>query len=163
MFSIRATRKVLTAMKAAPVKEPPAPTTVLRDWYVNVTNDGLVLCVSEKTLLPVVLPREALGAIAIELPRALATVLDKLGVGRAAIERERFAMAQSTVSTTASRRVVGFLNEFAFMMEATHEHPRSLLQTSLDLAHTPCNASSAKLVTWPDAATLAAFNTRSLE
>jgi hypothetical protein len=74
-------------------------------------------------------------------------------------------MAQSVVSTTASRRVVGFLNEFAFMMEAgdDEERPRSWIETSLELAHTPCNASSAKLVTWPDDATLAAFNTRSLE
>ncbi|MDP3273888.1 MAG: hypothetical protein Q8Q09_01750 [Deltaproteobacteria bacterium] len=150
-------------MKAAPLKEPPTPTTVLGDWYANVTHDGLILCVSEKTLLSMVLPREALSAIAIELPRALTKVLDKLGVDRAAIERERFAMAQSTVSTTASRRVVGFLNEFAFMIEAMREHhgPRSLLQTSLDLAHTPCNAGSA-LVTWPNEATQAAFTQRSI-
>ncbi len=165
MFSIRATRKLLTAMRATPLKEPPAPTTVLGDWYVNVTNDGLVLCVSEKTLLPVVLPREALSALAIELPRALAAVLDALGIERAAIERERFEMALSTVSTTANRRVVGFLNEFALMMEATsdHERPRSLLETSVYLAHTPCNASVTKLVTWPDAATRAAFDSRPLE
>lgn len=160
MFCLRATRKLLTAMKAAPLEAPPPPTTVLGDWYANVTPDGLVLCVSEKTLLPVVLPHEAIGAIAIELPRALATILRELGVPPAAVERERFAMAQSTVSTTADRRVVGFLNEFAFLME--HERPRSLLQAALELADTPCNASSTKRVTWPNAATRDAFGIRSL-
>jgi hypothetical protein len=165
VYSIRATRKLLTAMRAAPLRPPPAPTTVLGDWYVNVTNDNLVLSVSEKTLLPVVLPCEALSALASELPRALALVLDALGIERAAIERERFEMARSAVSTTANRRVVGFLNEFAIMMQATSDHrrPRSLLETSVYLAHTPCNASAAKCVTWPDAATRAAFGFRTLE
>jgi hypothetical protein len=101
VYSIRATRKLLTAMRAAPLKAPPAPTTVLGDWYVNVTNDNLVLRVSEKTLLPVVLPREALSALASELPRALALVLDALGIERAAIERERFEMARSVSSTNS--------------------------------------------------------------
>jgi hypothetical protein len=82
VFTLRATRKLLTTIKAKPAKEPPASTTVLGDWYANVTNDGIILCVSEKTLLPVVLPREAIRAITVELPRALATVLDKLGVDK---------------------------------------------------------------------------------
>lgn len=165
VFTLRATRRLLTAMNAAPSDEPPPPSTLLGDWYANATNDSLVICVSERTLLPVVLPREALSAIVLELPRALAMVLEELGVDRAAIERERFAMVQSAVSTTANRRVVGFLNEFAFMLEAMRERPprRSLLQTSLHLAHTPCNASSAKLVSWPDAATRAAFDAASLQ
>ena len=165
MFTLRATRKLLTAMEAAPAKEPPTPTTVLGDWYAKLADDGLILCVSERTLLPVVLPRETLGAITRALPQALAAVLDKLGVDRAAIERERFAMAQSAVSTTASRRVVGFLNDFAFAIEAMYEdtHRRPLLETSLELAHTPCHASSAKRLVWPDAATKAAFNASSLE
>ncbi|MFN0064323.1 MAG: DUF6933 domain-containing protein [Myxococcaceae bacterium] len=157
MFTLRATRKLLALMVAKPESAPSPPTTVLGDWYANVTTRGLILCVSEKTLLPVVLPGERLRALARELPRALGAVLDSLGVDKTAIERERFAMAQSAVSTTASRRIVGFLNEFGVMMEAGRDDHRSPLEVALDLAHTPCNASSSKLVTWPDHATRAAF------
>jgi hypothetical protein len=156
MFTLRATRKLLALMTVTPLKAPPAPTTALGDWYANVTDDGTILCVSEQTLLPVVLPREALPTLATELPRALSLVLAKLGVDEAAIQRERFAMAQVAVSTTASRRVLGFLKEFAFMLEVAHEGT-SLLDRSLRLAHTPCNASSRN-VTWPDEATRAAFS-----
>lgn len=158
MFTLRATRKLLALMKAKPESVTLPPTTVLGDWYANVTNDGLILCVSEKTLLPVVLPGSALRTLTTDLPRAMALVLDVLGVDKAAIERERFAMAQAAVSTTASRHVVGFLNEFAFMMESTPDERRSLVEVAVDLAHTPCNASSAKLVTWPDQATREAFS-----
>jgi hypothetical protein len=158
MYTIRATHKLLTLMKATPEMNPPTPTTILGDWYVNVTDYGLIICISEKTLLPVLLPREALCTIATELPRALAAILDKLGIDRAAIERERFAMGNSLVSTTASRRLLGFLNDFARMMEPSpdYEGHSSLLKASIWLANTPCNASSPN-ATWPNAATKAAF------
>ncbi|MGC4068698.1 MAG: hypothetical protein QM784_29410 [Polyangiaceae bacterium] len=142
-------------MTATPLKAPTAPTTILGDWYANVTDDGHILCVSEQTLLPIVLPREALPSLATELPRAVSMVLAKLGVDEAAIQRERFAMAQVAVSTTASRRVLGFLKEFAFLLEAAQEGA-SLIDRSLWLAHTPCNASSRDAM-WPDEATRAAF------
>lgn len=156
MFTLRATRKLLAQMKAEADPAPQPPTTVLGDWYANVTGDGLILCVSERTLLPVILPGEAIRGLTTELPRAIAVVLDRLDVDKAAIERERFAMAQSSVSVTANRRVVGFLNEFAFMLD-TDARRGSWIEASMALARTPCNASSSKLVTWPDQATRAAF------
>ncbi|MEN9797376.1 MAG: hypothetical protein RL653_1072 [Pseudomonadota bacterium] len=156
MFTLRATRKLLAQMKAKPERAPQPPTTVLGDWYANVTGDGLILCVSERTLLPVILPGEAIRGLTTELPRALAVVLDRLDIDKAAVERERFAMAQSSVSVTANRRVVGFLNEFAFMLDVDLRRG-SCVDASMALARTPCHASSSRLVTFPDQATRAAF------
>jgi hypothetical protein len=59
MFSLRCTRKLLGKLKVKPDPSPPAPTTRLGDWYANALNVGdhrLVLCTSERTLLPVLVP-----------------------------------------------------------------------------------------------------------
>lgn len=158
MFTLRATRKLLTRMNASPDPAPAPPTTILGDWYAHLAPGGLVVCVSETTLLPVVLSEDALPALRTELPRAVASVLGALGIDEDAISRERFAMAKSTVSTTANRRVVGFLNEFAFLIETELEYEphRSLPEIALRLAQTPCNASSPNVI-WPDRATRSAF------
>ena len=63
MFTLRGTKKLLARLRMKPdVQAPPSPTR-LGDWYADTLNLGrerLVLCVSELTLLPVVVP--ALGA-----------------------------------------------------------------------------------------------------
>ncbi|GEM_PF-2377023 len=63
MFTLRCTKKLLTRLKVKPDPRPPPPTTKLGDWCADVLNMGrerLVLCVSELTLLPVIVP--AIGA-----------------------------------------------------------------------------------------------------
>ena len=63
MFTLRCTKKLLTRLKVKPDLQPPPSTTKLGDWYADTLNLGrerLVLCVSELTLLPVVVP--AIGA-----------------------------------------------------------------------------------------------------
>jgi hypothetical protein len=59
MFTLRCTARLLKRMKVAPLVACPEPTTHLGDWYANLIHVGrqqLVLAVSEKTLLPVVVP-----------------------------------------------------------------------------------------------------------
>jgi hypothetical protein len=156
VITIRATRRLLDALKVRPTKALPEPTTKLGNWYATVLRlkvGDFLICVSERTLLPVALPISALPNLASELSKALAAVLTGLGIGRDLIEQERFAMAQVSFSTTASRQVVGFMNEFAFMMSVRLEEERrvSMTELSLWLAGTPCQR------VFPDEATQELF------
>jgi hypothetical protein len=156
VFTIRGTRRLLHALKVKPTKAPPEPTTKLGNWYANLLpleSGDFLICVSEKTLLPVPLPISALSNLPVELSKALAPVLSALGVGPDLIGQERFAMGQCSFSTTASRQVVGFMNEFAFMMSVRLEEERrvSMTELSLWLAETPCK------ICFPDKATQELF------
>lgn len=156
MFTIRSTRRLLDRLKVSPVKTPETPSTRLGDWYGNLLQLDVgeyIVCVSEKTLLPVVLPVAALSNIGQALSKALVPVLTGLGIKKKLIEQERFAMAQSTFGTTASRHIVGFMNEFAFMASTRlSEEPTPLTELSLWLAETPCR------MCFPDQATQELFS-----
>lgn len=88
MLTLRCTKKLLTRMKVKPDLQPPPSTTKLGDWYADVLNMGrerLVLCVSQRTLLPVVAP--AAGAatdLDAKLARGLRETLEALNVPKAA-------------------------------------------------------------------------------
>jgi hypothetical protein len=155
VFTIRSTRRLLDALKVRPEKTVPEPTTRLGNWYANLLPfeaGDFLLCVSEKTLLPIALPVSALPNLPQELSKALLPVLTGLGIERGFIEQERFAMAQAAFSTTANRHVVGFMNEFAFMMSVRlAEESTPLTELSLWLAGTPCK------MCFPDRATQELF------
>lgn len=74
---------------------------------VNVGRKPFILCVSEVTLLPVVL--EAAGAneeVPARLAAAVAQVPVGVGVGGNAAQAEADAMSEASYATTASRRVL---------------------------------------------------------
>ncbi len=142
MLTLRCTKKLLTRLRVKPDLQPPPSSTKLGDWYADVLNMGrerLVLCVSERTLLPVVVP--ASGAeLRTKLVDGLRQTLMALGAPTAVIDAELNHMQDVTLSKTASRAVLGSMNEFQFM--ARHfrvRDPRgSLLAMGLDLADVLC-------------------------
>lgn len=98
----------------------------------------LVLCVSERTLLPVVLPAKSLASLPERLVAGIGEVLAAIGVDAAAIAAELDSMREPVFAKTANRRVLGTMNDFAFMMEAG-SGSETLLETSRFLAETPCS------------------------
>ncbi len=69
-----------------------------------------MLCLSERTLLPVVLPARELATLGTRLASAAGQVM----------------------------AAIGSMNDFAFMLAAQFDANASLLDLSLDLAETPC-------------------------
>jgi hypothetical protein len=145
MFTLRCTKKLLTRLKVKPEAAPPPSTGRLGEWYADTLNLGrerLILCVSERTLLPVII--KAAGGVA-DLParlvRGLRETLESLGAPEAAIEAEVSAMREVTLAKTASRVVLGTMNDFQLM--AGHAERRSskesLLELGLWLAQSPCS------------------------
>jgi hypothetical protein len=98
----------------------------------------LVLLVSERTLFPLVIPAREAGTLAERFPIALGRALAQLGVSRAAIDREVQAMAGPRIGKTASRQILGSMNDFRRMMMPHPWPPGSLTALSLELAEAPC-------------------------
>ena len=141
MVTIRCTQKLLRRLRLT--EDTPASTTVLGDWYANILfsrPQHLVLCVSERTLLPVVLPAKGIETLAQRLSVAVGEVLLQLGVSPGLIQRERDEMRNFTFGRTQNRRVLGSLNDFMFLL-AHYSKARpdaTLTEHALHLARTPC-------------------------
>lgn len=117
MVTLRCTRKLLRRL--AQSEQSTAPTTVLGDWYANVLfsrPQQLVLCVSERSLLPVVLPAKETNTLASRLSVAVGEMLQRLDVAPALIEREQTAMRDFAYGRTQNRRVLGSLNDLMFQL-----------------------------------------------
>lgn len=142
MVTLRFTRKLLTRIRE-PVEPSPAPPTTRRgDWYANLlfTPGGhLVLCVSERTLLPVVVSARELATLVPRFRRAVADVLRAMAIPGRDVEAEEREMAEVVFGPTASRQVLGSMGDFADAIHVARRPSESLLDLSLWLADTPCS------------------------
>jgi hypothetical protein len=159
VFVLRCTQKLLDRLSSKPDPGSGTPDTVLGDWYANLIRVGriqVVLAVSERSLLPVVVPARDGRALVQRLCEALEPILTEIGVSADEAAAERGAMQRWAVGKTANRRVLGSLNDLAFQLQVglLNFPDRPLLEQSLWLAKTPL-----KVIDYcaPDQATLAAF------
>ncbi len=141
VFALRCTQKLLDRMKVTPPANSPAPSTILGDWYANIlrfNRQQFILCVSERTLLPVLLPAVDARSAARRLPEGLFDVLKALGIPWGAIDREMHEMRDATIGRTANRIVLGIVNEFVYAAPFPLADGASLSSVALWLAETPC-------------------------
>jgi hypothetical protein len=112
----------------------------LGDWYANVWPWGveLALFVSERSLFPVVVPLAPVTTVIERFAVAFGELARVLDVD-ATPEIE--AMNEFALARTASRSVVGIMNEFAHLADYRREHDRhiDLVELSVWLARTPCS------------------------
>jgi hypothetical protein len=119
MYTLRCTQRLLDRL-GKPAIEPVEPTTVLGDWYANALNVGrlrLVLCTSERTLLTVLVPAKDLHSLPTRLASAAGRMLARLGIPSTEIAREQREMSWHQLGRTASRQILGSMNDFAFLAE----------------------------------------------
>ena len=91
MFTLRCTQKLLRRGLAESTEGAAAPTTLLGDWYANVLvtrPQHLVLCISERTLLPVIVPAKGVGMLPVRLIEALSPILAALSIPPASAQAE---------------------------------------------------------------------------
>jgi len=117
---LRCTGKLLKRF-GGPTKiaSPIEPSTRLGDWYAHLLfkRPQIVLCVSERTLLPVLVPARDAARFVPRLRDALARSLRAL-VPAALVMAETNAMADAVIGKTASRSVLGSINDFTHMLDA---------------------------------------------
>lgn len=142
MFTLRCTSKALKRLGIEPTDPVPPSTTALGDWYVNpfiTRNQRLWLCVSARSFLGLLIPmREVHGDLGRNLPGALAVHLVKLGIPFNLVEEEIRRMTEVAYGKTASRQVLGVMNEYAFMAKILFQRlGQNPGHVSLRLAETP--------------------------
>ena len=129
MVTLRCTQKLLVRLKAKPESALTLPTTKLGDWYANLLHIGrrqLVLCISERSLLPVVLIAKDSTSLPKRFVEGASWVLSRIDIPDDALRVEVSQMMPLVIGRTASRKVLGVLNEMALQLSfETERHPRS--------------------------------------
>jgi hypothetical protein len=97
---------------------PGEPLTALGRWYATVLSwrpRQLALFVHDPTLLPVLMPLAPAATVLARFPGRLAEILELHDVPRAVIVREIGALTPGCVTSTASRSIVGVMNELTHL------------------------------------------------
>jgi hypothetical protein len=121
MFTLRCTRKLLRRIDETPSSEAVAPTTVLGDWYANLLYlrpQQLVLAMNERTLLCALVPAAPAATVAERLRFGVGGLLRDIGVPEANVEAELAAMEHVAIGATASRAVLGCMNDAVYQLGA---------------------------------------------
>lgn len=146
MFVVRATKKLRDRLGPVTLQPGDAPTARLGEWYATVWfwKPQLALFVNEATLLPVVMPLAPAATLLRRFPDHLRQVLVAHDVPPAFITDELAHMREARLAPTASRSVLGIMNEFTFMAENARADslpfdPTDLMTLSKWLANTPCS------------------------
>ena len=141
MFVLRATKKLRGRIGELPRHEGEPSTTVLGDWYATALpwRPQVALLVNEKTMLPVLMPLAPAASMPARIADAVAAVLLALGRADEAVTAELEHMRTWRIAPTASRSIVGVMNEFAFLADAWRDRPthHDLVGLSVRLAATP--------------------------
>ena len=142
MYTLHCTQKLLDRIHQPVVDVLPVPTTSLGNWYAHALfwTPQVALLVNEGTLLPVLMPLAPAATLQARFPAHLAAVLKELGANLQFITGEIDAMKEAVVAKTSSRKVLGSMNEFAFLADGYRQYLESpaLLSLSLKISDTPC-------------------------
>jgi len=146
MVTLRCTRRLLRHLKVQPVEEPVPASGRLGDWYANLifTEAGdLIIFANERSLLSVAIPVwEAENLVEVFRLR-VANLLAMIGVSPHSIIEETNHLANVEFARTASRRVLGSMNEIALHYqvmaeEGSNDGPLSLSDAESELSEMPC-------------------------
>lgn len=165
MVVFRCTQKLRRRMgEAAAATESTAAKSSgrLGDWYANaisIHRRHVVLAVSGVTLLPVLIEAAPYKTITSRFVAAMGEILGALGVRDAHVAAEVDAMRDLVMAPTHNHRVLGSMNDFAWMMQGYVEYEPSLLHVALKLAESPCSPLG---MTNPREATRALFSVPTL-
>jgi len=150
MRIIHCTRKLLKELEVQTVEpgEVPSAPEGLGNWYANLLRFERRKCVlftNEKTiysfLIPAVLKKDLMNIKGLFLSH-LSYNLQYEGFGPGVIERIRREYQEIGFARTASRRVLGFMNDFAFHYEFFIERAGGLenmplMKINADINRTP--------------------------
>jgi hypothetical protein len=136
--------KLLDRLPSAivPAQDLQQPTTALGAWYATVLfwRPHVVLFVNEPTRLPLIVPFAPSGTVVARMTQTAGEVFATLGLPETFVSREITEMSMLQLTKTASRSVLGTMNDFAYLADAHREPdgPTDLIELSLRLAETPC-------------------------
>lgn len=139
MIVYRCTARLAKRLRVALADDALPSTGSLGDWYANSLNVGhsrYILCLSEPTLLPVILPARK-SEFPSRFPDYLADILTHIGVPSGLIEREVREADTPVFAKTRNRSLLGSLNDFIFSASVFLQHDDSSIEANLKLAEMP--------------------------
>lgn len=142
MILLRCTGRVLKRFDLDPVTMTLEGRCLLSPWYANLLNVGpsrYVLCMSQRTLLPIIMPQRK-GEFPMLFGRYLEPVLTAIGIPAEAAARESEAASSYAIAKTASKSMLGSMNDFTHMARRRFERTTDPLSVALELSGTPCAA-----------------------
>jgi len=137
VFTLRCTRKLLRRLGAKPSSEVVEASTVLGDWYANLLHvrpQQLVLAMNERSLLCVLVPAAPIGSLGERLCAEVGGLLTDIGVPSGSVAAELAAMEPMAIGATASRAVLGCMNDAVFQLSHRRAPGVSLRDLGLQLA-----------------------------
>ncbi len=141
MFVVHATKKVLDRCGGPSPADRPT-TTALGDWYATALfwRPHVSLFVNEPTRLPVFVRLAPAATLVSRFVNDFGVVLAAHGIDPRFIDSELAQMTEHRLEKTASRSVLGTMNDFSYLADAYREQRGvdDLVDLSLHLAHTPC-------------------------
>ena len=146
MITLRCTQKLREYLGVIPLDTPEPPTAALGDWYGNLVpsfSGELIIFVNEKSLITVAIPVWESNNLVPLFRIRVANLLGMIGVHPKDIANEISHFDQIQYSKTASRRVLGSLNDFAWHYQMMAEEVKSkadlsLSKAELKLSQLPC-------------------------
>jgi hypothetical protein len=143
VLTLHCTRKLLKHLHAVIRADSVRSTTCLGDWYANLLFTErlrLVICVSERSLLPVFVAAKDPASFVPRFQAAVQSVLRCIGVPPESLDHEAREMAKVMTGATANRSVLGSLNDLALLSRAViDEQPEiDLTMLAMEVAETPC-------------------------
>ncbi len=142
MITFRTTKKVASRLRQPSIDSVAPASNLLGDWYVNIhiiRRQHVLMLVSERTLLPVLIPAKDLQSFPSRFLPALGSILVSLSISQTKIETELRHMEKWQFAKTVSRQVLGSMNDFAHMLDAHFESNESLEKLAIELAESPCS------------------------
>lgn len=138
-MTLRCTRKLLKRLNLPAVSGATPATTTLGDWCANFYDalpQPVVLCMSERSLLTVLVPFAGPEELCAGFRQAVSDLLTGLDIPEESVRAEQHAMTDIAFGPTANRKVLGCLNEaaFAVSMEFDSAHERWLGEHALRLS-----------------------------
>ncbi len=127
MITLRCTRRLLEFLDVEPMEDPEPPTGALGDWYANLipTCAGdLIIFVNERSLITVAVPVwEAENLVPLFRTR-VRNLLAMIGLPWDVIEREIGHLDPVRFAKTASRSVLGSMNNIAWHYQVRAEEAK---------------------------------------
>jgi len=142
MLVVRATKKLLDRLGPVTLESGQTSTTRLGDWYASAWawRPQVALFVSKATLFPILMPLAPAATLLARFPDGLAQALAAHDVPEAFITQELSRMQDVRLGKTASRSVLGIMNEFTFLAQTMRgDTTTDLTDLARWLARTPCS------------------------
>jgi hypothetical protein len=120
MTAIRCTQRLLRRVGLPSIPPPPEHTKgILGDWYATILylrRGPVVVCASERSLLPLVFQARDLKHLRSILVQNLTAMLLAIGASPSATETELNSMQPLIISNTSNPSMIGVLNNFIYQV-----------------------------------------------